>query len=109
MSIALICIFYIWFNYSPHKRLVDNKYLYKLKEELKSVEDMNTFDAKIKSLGTCHNDDMDAIVLSLKLIFFIFITMFLLFYSIKIITSANDFKMGLFNSSYYAESKCYNN
>lgn len=109
MSIALICIFYIWFNYSPLKRLVDNKYLYKLKEELKSVEDMNTFDAKIKSLGTCHNDDMDAIVLSLKLIFFIFITMFLLFYSIKIITSANDFKMGLFNSSYYEESKCYNN
>lgn len=109
MCLAIICIFYVWFTYNPIKRFADNKYLYKLKEELQIVEDMNAFDAKIRSMGTCHNEDMDAIVFSLKLIFFMFITMFLLFYSVKIITSANDFKMGLFNSSYYEDSKCYNN
>jgi hypothetical protein len=107
MSASIICIFYVWFNYAPIKRLKDNKYLYMLKEELLIVEDLNIFDKKLNSLGTCHGEDMDAIVFSLKLIFFMFITMFLVFYSIKIITSANDFKMGLFNSSYYEESKCY--
>ena len=107
ISLAIICIFYVWFKYAPIKKLSDNKYLYKLKEELQSVEDMNAFDDKINKLSTCHNDEMDSIVLSLKLIFFMFIIMFLIFYSIKIITSADDFKMGLFNSSYYEESKCY--
>jgi len=107
MSMAILCMVYVVFYYAPIKRFKDNKYLYKLKEELLVTEDLKLFDQKIQSLGTCHNEDMDAIVFSLKLIVFLFIIMFLVFYSVKILTSANDFKNGLFNSFYYEESMCY--
>jgi len=107
MSISILCIVYVWFNYAPIKRLIDNKYLYKMKGELQVTDDLNQFDLKLKSLSICHNDEIDGIVFSMKIIFFMFIIMFLVFYSVKIISSASDFKSGLFNSFYYDESICY--
>ena len=107
MSMSILCIFYVWFNYAPVKKFIDNKYLYKMKAELQVTDNLDQFDIKLRSLGVCHNDEMDGIVFSMKIIFFMFIIMFLVFYSVKIISSANDFEGGLFNSFYYEESICY--
>ena len=70
-------------------------------------ENINVFSEKLKSIGICHDEDMESITYSIKIIFAIFIVLFLIFYSIKIITSANDFKLGLYNSAFFEESKCY--
>jgi hypothetical protein len=107
MSVAILCIIYVLVNYAPIKRFKDNKYFYKLKEELLITENLNMFNQKLESLRICHNEEMDGLVLSLKIIVFVFIIMFLLFYSVKILTSANDFKNGLFNSFYYEKSIVY--
>lgn len=107
--LIIVCIFFIIFQYSPIKKFKDNKYLNKLKEELIVTENINVFSEKLKSIGMCHDEDMSSITYSIKIIFAIFIVLFLIFYSIKIITSANDFKLGLYNSAFFEESKCYNN
>lgn len=109
MAIALIAILYVLGSFAPIKRLKDVKYLNKMKEELLVTDDIRGFSERLQSMGTCHNEEMDGIVWGLKLIFFTFIILFLMFYSVKIISTANDFKFGLYNSTYYEESQCYNN
>ena len=107
----LICfgvVFYVIFSFGPLKRIVEIKELQAMKEELLITEDMLEFDARLKNMGICHNENIDDIAWGLKLIFFVFIIMFLMFYSVRIISTSSDFKFGLYNSSYYENSECYN-
>ena len=55
----------------------------------------------------CHAEDVDAIVFTIKVIVFSTIIMFLTFYTVTIMESAGEFRMGLYNSVYYEESRCY--
>lgn len=107
--LTILCIFYVIFAFTPMAKLKDIKYLNKLKEELFISDDINSFNIRLESLGSCHDEDMTSILLALKLIVFVFILLFLIFYSVKIITSANDFKFGLYNSAFFEESRCYDN
>ena len=62
---------------------------------------------KIHEYIKCHDFDMDNIVFTLKVILFVFVFLFLLFYSTKILSSSNAFKQGIYNSAYYDNSQCY--
>lgn len=107
LVISVAAVLYVMTVFAPLKRIKDIKYMNKLKEELIFTNSIPVFAEKLNNLGTCHNDDMDGLVFSMKLIFFSFIIMFLMFYSIKIITAANEFKIGLYNSTYFDESRHY--
>jgi hypothetical protein len=107
LLISFGVVFYVIFSFGPLKRIVEIKELQVMKEELLITEDMLEFDARLKNMGICHNENIDDIAWGLKLIFFVFIIMFLMFYSVRIITTSSDFKFGLYNSSYYEKSECY--
>lgn len=105
--VATAALIYVLSTFAPVKRLRDVKKLNKLRERVMVAENIQEINEELVSHSTCHNEDMDSIILALKLVFFTFIIMFLIFYSVKIISTANDFKFGLYNSAYFEESKCY--
>lgn len=100
-------LLYILGSFAPLKRVRDIRFLNKLKEELAVTDDLQGFINKLSSLAVCHYEEMDGIIISFKIMFFSALVLFLLFYSGKIISTSNDFKIGLFNSMYYEESQCY--
>lgn len=107
MTIALLGLLYAISTFAPIKRLRDIKKLNKLKARVMISDNIQDINEEISSYAVCHSEDMDSIVIALKLIFFTFIIMFLIFYSVKIASSANDFRFGLYNSAYFEESRCY--
>lgn len=107
LTVTLFAIFYALSTFAPIKRLRDIKKLNKLKAQVLITDDMQEINSELTSHSICHNEDMDSIVLALKMIFFSFIIMFLIFYSVKIVSTASDFQYGLYNSAFFEESRCY--
>lgn len=107
LLLSVIAVIYVLVVFGPLSRIKDIKYMNKLKEELQFSTDISSFSQKMTSISMCHNEAMEGLVFSMKIIFFFFILMFLMFYSVKIISTANDFKSGLYNSSYFEDSRCY--
>jgi hypothetical protein len=92
----------------PIARLKQIKELNKMKEEA-SVADKRYIKMLKRDLEyqlACHEDDIDAVIFTLKVVFFIFIITFLIFYSSKVVTSTSEYKMGLFNSGYFETGSC---
>jgi hypothetical protein len=54
-----------------------------------------------------HGDNIQVIIISIKVIFFTIIIMFLVYYSMKVLTSSSDFQAGIYSSSYYDNSETY--
>lgn len=108
LLIILIVFFYIYTTIDPLKRLIEIKDMNKMKSLLYVTEDIEGFTNELNILNTCHQMDMDIILFSIKIAFVSFIILFLIIYSVTIITSSSDFKKGLFNSVYYEKRKCYN-
>jgi hypothetical protein len=110
MLIAVILVFfYIYSQFKPTKRIFDIKELNRLKQEAIYADQagLTKLKKEVEYLKACHNDDIDAIIYTLKIVFFMFIIMFLLFYSTKIISSTSEFKAGLYNSNYFENQTCY--
>ena len=106
--VSVAIILYIALELNPIARIADIKNLNKLKEQVSTTLDVPAFNKKIDTMYDCHNDQMKSLMMMLKIIFASLIIIFLIFYSTKIITTANDFKYGLYNSSYFDQSKPYN-
>lgn len=62
---------------------------------------------KIHREALCHENDMESIMFSLKIMFFVFVVLFMLFYSSKLVSTASDFDRGIYNSGYFEKTKCY--
>ena len=107
--LCILALLYAYLKYSPFTQLRDLKKLYKLREDLEfaNPKDLTLRKTEVDQLYGCHKENMISIMFALKVTFFMFIVIFLIFYSVKIISSANDFKSGLYNSFYFEESQCY--
>ena len=80
----------------------------KIKSLLFITEDIEALTKELDTARACHQVDMDVIIFSIKIAFVAFIILFLIIYSVNIISSSTNFKRGLFNSVYYQQRKCYN-
>lgn len=107
IAITLLCILYIVAQFRPITRIDNIKELNKLLEKGQYLDGDETFKQEVKDFALCHDQEIDSIIFTLKIIFFVFIFMFLIFYSSKILASSNDFMYGLYNSMYFEESRCY--
>lgn len=106
MFATVMCFVYVLGQMNPMGRLRKVKELNKRKDELAILPDAEM--AQLLNLErACNAEDLDNIVFSLKIIVFSFIFMFLIFYTVTIVTSTSEFKAGLYNSGYYEDSKCY--
>lgn len=108
----LVCFGVIIFamtKYSPISKIKEIRSLNSQKEKLQIMTDQELEDIKISINGqvVCHSEEMSGYVLGIKIIVYVFIILFLMVYSVKIISTANDFRFGLYNSIYFEQSICY--
>lgn len=107
LIVCIAVIFIILIQFNPAKCVRDIKYLNKLIEELAVTRNLNEFTIRLMSLSICHYENIDAISIVIKSIFGVFVFMFLLYYSVLVFSSANQFKNGLYNSKYFEDGQCY--
>ena len=69
-------------------------------------EDDTQFE-RIKAEAKCHDDNVEEIVYTLKILMFIAVFLFLLYFSSKLLSSSNAFKQGIYNSAYFDKNMCY--
>ena len=106
LGVTLLTVVYFTIKISPLARLKKIQTFNKLKEQAIFM-DPKEVDNLAKIEKECHAEDVDAIVFTIKVIVFSTIIMFLTFYTVTIMESAGEFRMGLYNSVYYEESRCY--
>jgi hypothetical protein len=108
MLLVLVSAFlYIYTKLQPIEKISKIKVYNVMVEKTKSGINDKEFNDKLDINEKCHDEDMDAIIYTLKLIVFIFILVFLLFYATKLLASSSEFRGGLYNSNYFEESRCY--
>lgn len=105
--VALIALIYMISRINPIERMRELKVLYGLIEEVNLNENTYEWRQKVKSLLACHKTDMDNICNTGKLVFILFIVIFLIFYSTKVILSSTEFEYSLYNSIYFEQSMCF--
>jgi hypothetical protein len=107
LAVTILVICYIFAKFSPLERIKNIKDLHRHKERASFGYVDPDFEKEMKETFACHLSDIDGIMFAVKIIAFMFIVMFLLFYSTLIMSSSNDFKNGLYNSKYFMDGKCY--
>jgi Na+-transporting methylmalonyl-CoA/oxaloacetate decarboxylase gamma subunit len=106
--VLLILIAVVWVigEIAPAQRFKDIKKNNKRQEEaLYKSSDATWTDAVIAE-AQCHDASMENIMFTLKILFFIFIVMFLIFYATKVLASTSEYEFGIYNSMYFEESIC---
>lgn len=106
--VTVLCMLYVFSKLKPISRLKNIRELNKLKAEaaIANMDQAKAINRELEQMIACHEDDIDAVVFTLKVVFFIFIVTFLIFYSTKVVTSSSDYKNGLYNSGYFETSNC---
>lgn len=104
---AIIILGYLTTKFKPLERISKIKDLNRKKEKVQYGEQDDELIAELNEYYGCHISDMEILMFVTKIIIFMFIVIFLLFYSSLIVSSSNEFKNGLYNSLYFEQSKCY--
>lgn len=106
--VTFLCLLYTYAQLKPINRLKQIKELNKMNEESLIVDkkDLRMLKKDLEYLIACHEDDIDSVIFTLKVIFFIFIVTFLIFYSSKVVNSSSEYYAGLFNSGFYESGTC---
>jgi len=104
--LAIIALAYVTGKLTPVDRIQKIKDLNIMKDKAE-FGDESGINTELAELFGCHLEDMENLMFAIKLIMFIFVVMFLIFYSFLILESTGKFRQGLYNSKYFEESKCY--
>lgn len=105
--VLVAALMYILAKLSPLEKINKIKSYNSMADKVKAGINDKEFNDKLDINEHCHDEDMDSIIYTLKIIVFIFILVFLLFYATKLLSSSSEFKAGLYNSNYFEESRCY--
>ena len=100
-------IMYVTGKMNPIGKLRQIKELQKIKNESLFTSDTQ-LQEKLDVMMKCSNMEIDSIAFTLKVVFYSFVIMFLIFYINTIVQSTGEFKNGLYNSGYFEEQRCYN-
>ena len=104
--VCILCIVFVIAKINPIEKLSMIKTLYKLKERGQYLDNDNDFKEQIRFKAKCHDNDIESVIFTIKILFFLFIVTFLIFYSGKVLQSTSEYQNGLYNSYYYEESLC---
>lgn len=107
MSGVIVCvIIYILFTFAPIERLTELKDLYEYKETAQTLVNDPTFIKEISTKFDCHTDNVESIMMTVKLVFALSIIVFMFVYTTKVVNTSKLYKIGLYNSKYFEKSKC---
>lgn len=106
--VLLILIAVVWVvgEIAPAQRFKDIKKNNKRKEEALYRSSDTAWNDAVIAEAQCHDASMENIMFTLKILFFIFIVMFLIFYATKVLASTSEYEFGIYNSMYFEESIC---
>ena len=102
----VLCLLFVYGKIDPLQRIKDIKVLNKLKEKGEYMDSDEGYANELISKASCHDSDIDSVMFTLKIIFFMFIVMFLIFYATKVVSSTAEYEWGIYNSFYFEESIC---
>jgi hypothetical protein len=97
---------YILMKFAPLARVVELKDLYEYKEASATLVNDQSFMTEILTKFSCHKEDVDGIMFSVKAIASMSVLVFMILYSLKIITSTAQYKGSLYGSGLYQNKKC---
>ncbi len=106
ICIILGTIVYILMKFAPVERLMELKDLYEYKETAQTLVNDPTFIKEISTKFACHTDNVDSILMTVKLVFATSIIVFMFLYTVRVVNSTNMYKVGLYNSKYFQKSQC---
>lgn len=106
VAVILLSLVYVFGSINPLERVKEIKVLNSLKEKGEYMDSDEGYANDLLTKAACHDADIDSIMFTLKILFFMFIIMFLIFYSTKVLSSTSEFEYGIYNSSYFEESIC---
>jgi hypothetical protein len=104
--VCILCILFIISKINPIEKMRNIKTLYTLKERGMYLDGDPSFKSEITTKAKCHDTDIESIIFTVKILFFLFIVAFLIFYAGKVVESTSEYQGGLYNSYYYDESIC---
>ena len=108
ISVIIGVIFYIIFKFAPLERLFELKDLYEYKEAAETLANDPSFVQEITMKYACHTDNVESIMMTVKLVFATSIIVFMFLYTVRVVNSTNLYKIGLYNSKYFEKSTCCN-
>lgn len=106
VAVIVLCIFWVLGEIGPVQRIREIKLLNKIKEKGETASTSYSWGSEMITKAKCHDSEIDSIMFTLKIMFFIFIVMFLIFYATKVLTSTSEYEFGIYNSMYFEESIC---
>jgi hypothetical protein len=93
-------------KFAPIARVVELKDLYEYKESSQTLVNDQTFITEIMTKAACHKDEVDGVMYTAKAIATMSILVFMVLYSLRIITATSEYRGGLYTSSLYENKKC---
>jgi hypothetical protein len=106
ICIILGTIVYILMKFAPVERLTELKDLYEYKESAQTLVNDPAFIKEISTKFACHTDNVDSILMTVKLVFATSVIVFMFLYTVRVVNSTNMYRVGLYNSKYFQKSKC---
>jgi hypothetical protein len=109
LIVTIMTLFYITARIKPLERIRKIKDLRRQRERTLMGEQDKELLAELNEYYNCHISDMDSLMFAIRIVVFLAIIMFMMFYSSLVISSSNQFKAGLYNSLYFEQGRCYDN
>lgn len=104
---VIICVIaYILFRFAPLERLLELKELYEYKETAETLVNDQTFIKEIATKYSCHTDNVESIMMTVKLLFATSIIVFMFLYTTRVVNSTKLYNIGIYNSKYFQKSQC---
>lgn len=108
VGVIICAIVYILFKFAPIERLTELKDLYEYKETAETLVNDPSFIKEISVKYSCHADNVESIMMTVRLLFATSIIVFMFMYTIRVVNSTNMYRIGLYNSKYFQKSRCCN-
>lgn len=106
ITVIVLCIFWVLGQIGPIDRIKKIRTLNMMKEKGTYSNGTKEWTNEAFVEASCHDNEMDSIMYTLKILFFMFIVLFLIFYATKVLTSTSEFEYGIYNSMYFEDSLC---
>ena len=102
-------IAYAIFKFAPFNRIIELKDLYEYRELSYTLSNDPGFIQEILGRFTLHKIEVQNVTFVVKAIAAMAVIVFMILYSVTIISTNSTYKNGLYTSGYYAEKQCCDN
>jgi hypothetical protein len=93
-------------KFAPINRVVELKDLYEYRETAATLVNDSTFIKEITTKFGCHQEDVQSVMFTVKIISALSVVVFMILYSVKIVNANKVYESSLYNSNFLTTSNC---